>query len=93
MAIEECSREIEVTVACGLRDRGKGNVPTVNYMVDSHIPSEASAPDGCHKSPIWLINLLTLTNEMHHSTPFRIISISCFICAALSDVVCLHIVY
>lgn len=43
MAIVECSREIEVTVASGLRDGGKGNVLTVNYMVDSHIPSEMDA--------------------------------------------------
>lgn len=39
----ECSHEIEVTIAEGLRDGGKGNVLTVNYMLDSHIPSEASA--------------------------------------------------
>lgn len=71
----ECSHEIEVTVARGLRDGGRGNVLTVNYMVDSHIPSEASTRDGCHISPIWLINLLTHINEMHQSTPFSIISI------------------
>lgn len=35
----------------------KGNVLTVNYMADSHIPSEASARDGCYTSPTWLINL------------------------------------
>lgn len=39
----ECSHEIEVTIAEGLRDGGKGNVLTINYMLNSHIPSEASA--------------------------------------------------
>lgn len=37
----EWSHEIEVTVANGLRDGRKGNALTVNYMLDSHIPSEA----------------------------------------------------
>lgn len=93
LVIVECSHEIEVTVARGLRDGGKRNVQTVNYMLDSHIPSEASTWDGCHISPILLINLSTHINEMHQSAPFSIISISCFIPAVLFDVVCLHIVH
>lgn len=65
LVMVECSREIEVTVANGLRDGGKGNVLTVNYMLDSHIPSEACTWDGCYISLLWLINLLTHINEMH----------------------------
>lgn len=50
LVIVECNHEIEVTVAKGLRDGGKGNVLTLNCMLHSHIPSEASAWDGCYST-------------------------------------------
>lgn len=89
----ESSHETEVTVARGLRDGGKENVWTVNYMVEPHIPSEASTRDGCHISPIWLINLLTHINEIHRSTPVSIRSIWCCILAVLFDIVDEHKLY
>lgn len=74
----------------GLREGGCGNVPVVNYMADSHIPSDGFAADGCRTSAAWLINPLTHIKGMHPGTAFWIISVSCFICSVWFDVVCVH---
>lgn len=59
--IVEWRPEIEVSVSEGVREGGCGNVPVVNYTVDSRIPSEGSAADACCISTVRLINLLTNT--------------------------------
>lgn len=59
IVIIERRPEIEVSVCARVSEGGCGNVPVVNYTLDSRIPSEASAAAARRISAAWLINLLT----------------------------------